>query len=114
MDFSRHLAGLDAAIDAHLRDDGWIRPKAGGPDVSARIAIEHPSETDRLIGAGIERSRPWVEISISSVPVLVKGDCVLVGAVAPFTGWRIAEAPKRPGDGRHWRAEVEPLGLVDA
>jgi hypothetical protein len=109
-DFTEHLAGLDDAIDAHLRDDGWVRPVAGGADYPVRIQIDHPTETDRLIGAGVERQRPVVEISAASAPSLRKGDVVLVGAVAPFRGWRVAEAPRRPGDGRQWRAEVEPLG----
>lgn len=112
VDFSDSLTGLDDAIDAHLRDDGWIRPVAGGADYPVRVQIEHPTDTDRLIGAGVERPRPVVEISVSAAPALRKGDVVLVGAVAPFQGWRIAEAPKRPGDGRQWRAEVEPLGVL--
>ncbi len=110
VDFSSLLSGLDAAINDHLRDDGWVRLVAGGPDIPVRLAIEHPSETDRLIGASIERSRPWVEISVASVSGFKRGDIVLVGKVAPFVAWQVAEAPKRPGDGRHWRAEVEPLG----
>lgn len=114
MDFSVHQADIDAAIDAHLRDDGWLRPVAGGGDLPLRLAIEHPTETDRLLGSSIERARPWVEFSVASAPSLRKGDTVLVGKVAPFTGWKIAEAPKRPGDGRQWRAEVEPLGVVTA
>lgn len=105
-------AMVDNAVDLHLRDDGWIRPVSGGSDVPVRLAIEHPTDTDRLIGAGIERARPWVEIFVASFPALRKGDTVLVGKIGPFTGWRIAEAPKRPGDGRQWRAEVEPLGVV--
>lgn len=108
--FSEHVDKLDAAIDAHLRDDAWVRPVAGGVDYPVRVQIEHPTETDRMIGAGVERARPVVELSVSAAPALRKGDFVLVGAVAPFKGWRIAEAPRRPGDGRQWRAEVEPLG----
>lgn len=114
MDFSVHQADIDVAIDAYLRDDGWLRPVGGGADLPLRLAIEHPTDTERMIGAGFERARPWVEFSLASAPSLRKGDTVLVGKVAPFTGWRIAEAPKRPGDGRQWRAEVEPLGVVTA
>jgi hypothetical protein len=112
VDFSDSLTGLDAAIDAHLRDDAWIRPLAAGADYLVRVQIDHPTETDRLIGAGIERPRPVVELSVAAAPSLRKGDIVLVGTVAPFRGWRIAEAPRRPGDGRQWRAEVEPLGVL--
>lgn len=112
VDFSSLLGGLDAAINDHLRDDGWVRPTAGGSDIPVRLAIEHPTETDRLVGASIERSRHLVEISVASVTGFKRGDIVLVGKVAPFMGWRVAEAPKRPGDGRHWRAEVESLGQM--
>lgn len=111
MDFSSHLARIDAAIDAHLRDDGWVRPVGGGADIPVCVSIEHPSETDRVIGAGMERARPVIEISVASV-ALKKGDTVLIGAVAPFRAWRVAEAPRRPGDGRQWMAEVEPLGTL--
>lgn len=114
MDFNVHQADIDVAINAYLRDDGWLRPVAGGADIAIRLAIEHPTETDRLSGAAIERSRPWIEFSVAAAPTLRRGDTILVGAVAPFIGWRIAEAPKRPGDGRQWRAEVEPLGIVPA
>ncbi len=114
VDWSDQIARLDAAIDDHLRDDGWIRSATGGADVPVRLAIEHPTQTDAMAGVGLERSRPWVEVSVVSAPTLRKGDVVLVGAIAPFIGWRIAEAPKRPGDGRQWRAEVEPLGIVPA
>ena len=111
-DFNDHLTGLDAAIDAHLRDEAWVRPVAGGADYPVRVQIDHTTDTDRVIGAGVERPRPVVELSVSAAPALRKGDIVLVGAVAPFQGWRLAEAPKRPGDGRQWRAEVEPLGQM--
>lgn len=113
-DFSAQLADLDAAIDAHLRDDGWLRPAAGGPDVPVRVEIEHPAEAGRLEGAAFVRARPVVWISVGAVPSLRRADQVLVGAAAPFQGWRVAEAPTRPGDGRQWRAEIEPLGVVDA
>lgn len=109
-DFSSLMSEIDAAIDADLRDDGWVRPAAGGVDIPVRLAIEHPTEDDRLIGASITRARPWVEISVAAIASLKLKDIVLVGRVAPFAAWRIAEAPKRPGDGRHWRAEIEQLG----
>lgn len=111
-DFVSLLGGLDAAIDAHLRDGAFLRPVGGGADRPVRVVLEHPVESERFEGAGFVRTRPTVEISKSSTPLLAKGDIVLIGSVAPYQGWRLAETPIAPGDGRHWRVEVEPLGLI--
>ncbi len=110
VDFASLLTGLDAAIDAHLRDGALLRPVGGGADRPVRVVLEHPVDSDRFDGAGVVRARPRIEISKSAAPVLIKGDVILIGAGAPYQGWRLAETPLAPGDGRHWVAEVEPIG----
>lgn len=112
--FSAHLDDLDRTIDDELRDAGFLRPLTGGPDLPIRVALERPSEVERLLGGGVVQARAFVEISLLLAPSLRPKDVVLIGEAAPFDGWRIAAPPLRPGDGRHWRAEVEPLGPVAA
>jgi hypothetical protein len=112
MSFSDLLSEMDVAIDDHLRDAAILRPAAGGPDLPIRAALERPEATEDIGVVNIVRPKPWVEISLRLAPELRKGDHVLMGASAPWEGWKIAGTPTRPGDGRHWRAEVEPLGQV--
>lgn len=111
--WSEHVARLDAAVDAHLRDPALLR-RPGRADQAVRVQLDRPVESERADGIGLTRPRPWVMISLLSAPDLAKGDLVLLGAAAPYEGWRIAGAPTRPGDGRDWRADVEPVGVVTA
>lgn len=111
MAWADDVADLDATIDEHLRDPAILR-REGAADVGIRVQLERPVEMDRGDIVGFARAKPWVQISLLSAPALAKGDQILMGASAPWEGWRVAGAPLRPGDGRDWRAEVEPLGPV--
>ena len=91
-----------------LMDDALFRPKAGGPDVPVRIKKSEPSEATVLQGASIVQAKPIIETFLSDVPVLVAGDMFVYHG----TIWRVASAPKRPGSGIKWHAEVEPIGAA--
>lgn len=114
MDWDDLADDLDGTIDDHLRVAGAVRPAAGGPDLTVRVHFERPQEAERFDGIQLVQARPWVEISRLSLEKLAKGDHVLIGKGPPYVGWRVATNPVRPGDGRNWRADVDPLGVVEA
>jgi len=112
MGFGDHI---DRAVEAHLCDDAAYRAQGVGPLVQVRIMIDRPTELERLQGMGFARARPVLSASVESIPDLRTGDTIhegrWVGEVfsPAASSWRLAEAPTRPGDGRWWRGEVEPL-----
>lgn len=115
MNFTDALVGLDAAVEDHLCDDAAYQVQGLGPMIRARIMIDRPTELERLQGASFSRARPVVSVSAEAIPGLRTGDAFHEGRWAgevflpAAASWRLAEAPTRPGDGRWWRGEVEPL-----
>lgn len=114
MNFSAHLDRLDAAAEDHLCDDAAYLVQCAGAMVPARVMVERPENAERLQGVSITRARPEISVSVAAHPGLRQGDGFILGVwtdgvFTPGTeAWRIAEAPRRPGDGRWWMAEVEP------
>ena len=104
MGFSDTLAGLDVAIEAHLCDPATFTPMIGVSRLVA-VMVERPSEIERMQGSGFSRARPVLQVSATTVPVLVEGDSF---RLSDQEIWVVAAAPTRPGDGRWWVAEVEP------
>jgi len=115
MDFSSRLAGLDTAIADHLCDDAAYLLQGAGAPVSARVQVDRPIEVERLQGSSFVRARPVLQVAVAAFPGLRTGDVFVMGAWSAdgltFTpsaeAWRLAEAPRRPGDGRWWQVEVE-------
>lgn len=112
MGFGDHI---DRSVEAHLCDDAAYQVQGLGQMVRVRVMIDRPTELERLQGMGFTRARPILSVLAETIPGLRTGDAFYEGrwvgeAFLPGgVSWRLAEAPTRPGDGRWWRGEVEPL-----
>ena len=73
-DIDAHLAGMDAAIDAHLRVDGWLRPAAAGADLPIRVALERPSDAQRMMDTAPVRGQAFAEVSLMLAPDMRAND----------------------------------------
>lgn len=109
MSFSDNLDRMDADLVEHACDPALLRPLAGGADVEISAILERPAEIEVIQSAQFPRSKPMVRIPVLLVASLKKGDIVIQPPVGGL-GYRLAEAPRRPDDGRWWLAAVEDLG----
>lgn len=109
MSFADHLEGLDTAVAEHLCELAIVRPVSGAADIlDVPAFVETPTDTAEFVGGDsrLTRSRPEAQVLVSAAPDLVQGDILIVLGV----GWKLMEAPRRPGDGRWWIVEVNSLG----
>lgn len=100
----------DRLTDAVYRAFGEVatlRRAAGGDVPGVRVILRRPTETAPLWQGEVPMSKPFVRIPFADVTALVKG-AVVDGVDGRC--WKIAEAPRRPGDGRNWQAGVEDAG----
>ena len=103
MDFSDHLADLDASIEDHLCDPALYF--AGGDEgVPVRVMIDYPRAADRLNGMSFTRSRPIMQVARARCPALIEGH----GFEHQGERWDVAEAPTASDDGHWWVFEVQP------
>lgn len=115
MNFSARLGVLDSAVEDHLCDDAAYQVQGESPLIRARVMVDRPVDIERLQGVGFSRPRPVLQVSAAAIPGLRTGDTFVLGQwigsefIPGDESWRLAEAPTRPGDGRWWRVEVEPL-----
>lgn len=107
--FSDVLDQMDADVAAHVCDPALLRPAAGGADLVISAIVERPGEIETLQSGGIVRSKPVVQIPVLQLASLKAGDIVILPPVGG-RGYKIAGAPKRPGDGRWWMADADDLG----
>lgn len=85
---------------------GMLRPDSGGPHSPVRVILRRPTDEQRVETLGVVKAKPIIRIPAADAPSLRKGDLVDVEDRC----WRLAVAPRKPGDGRGWLAEVEEVG----
>lgn len=104
---SRTSRLTDAVYRAH-GEVATFRPAAGGEVPNVRVILRRPTDLAPLWQGEVPMTKPFVRVPLADVSALLKGD-VLDGIDG--RKWRIADAPRRPGDGRSWQAGVEDAGL---
>lgn len=110
MPFNDLLADLDLTIETELCDLASFERQGSGARL-VPIILNRPTE---LVTGGMSQgfplTRATVSVALLSVSDLVEGD---VFVSDPGTNiaerWSVIGAPLRPGDGRWWLAEVEPI-----
>ena len=103
MDFSDHLADLDASIEDHLCDPATYFPGTE-EGIPVRVMIDHARAVDRLTGMSFTRGRPVMRVARAACPALKEGHSFLHGS----DRWDVVEAPVAEDDGRWWAFEVQP------
>lgn len=106
VNFADVLGGLDTAVRDVLCDDAVYIPASGAPVPGMRIKLEEASESMVLQGANVVLGKSFIEVERAAVPKLKRNEAFDVLGVR----WKLAEAPRRPDDGRWWRAAVEKVG----
>lgn len=93
---------LTDAVFRTFGETATLRPAAGGEPTTVRAILRRPTDTSPLWEGETVTAHPFVRIPVADVR-LRKGDVVdgLDGRK-----WKIKDAPRRPGDGRVWIAEV--------
>lgn len=85
---------------------GTLRPDSGGPATGVRVILRRPTEEQRVEGMSVVKTKPILRIPVADAPTLRKGDLVDVEDRC----WRLASAPRKPGDARGWLVEIEDVG----
>lgn len=104
-DFASVLTGLDVSVRDNLCDDAAYVASGGTPVPGYRVIVDEASDAVVLRGTSVILGKTYLEVEVAAVPGLKKGDAFDVGTIR----WRLAEAPRRPDDGRWWRAAVEKV-----
>lgn len=86
-------------------DCPW-RAGSGAPATGVRTILRRPTDEQRIESLGVVKTKPLLRVPVVDAPTLRKGDLVDIEDKA----WRLAAAPRKPGDGRVWYVEVEEVG----
>lgn len=97
-------ARLTDAVFRSFGETATLRPAAGGDPVEdVRVILRRPTDTSPLWEGETVTANPFVRIPHADVTRLRKNDVV---DGVDGRAWKIKDAPRRPGDGRVWVAEV--------
>lgn len=106
--FAAAMAAAQAEIYARLGSAATLRPRAGGDPVSCQVILRRPAGVETLRDAGIVKSGSTVRTPVAQVARLASGDLLDIEGRT----WRVEGAPRRPGSGFYWEADVSDQGPV--
>lgn len=107
MSFLALTQDLGRQVTAHLGEPARLVPVTGSP-VEGAVLLTRPTEARLLGEAGVVAAAPRVEVPVSLLSELRRGDQVeTLGR-----RWKVVSVPRRSADGLFWTADVQDEGAL--